>query len=111
MEGVLHMPIRNQTELVNYLRSLRTPLPLTPDDFETIVGHAQFLENGKCRGLIYGPLKEKLTFAQFETLMVELNVNISVGVRLGDKVRVHEYPTGKIDPPCVPKDDAFCNPD
>jgi hypothetical protein len=103
------MPIRNQTELVNYLRSLR--IPLTPAELDTVVGSAQFLENGKCRGLIYGPLKEKMTLGQFESLMKELNVSLSVGARIGDKVRDHEYPTGRLDKPCVDRDDAFCNPD
>jgi hypothetical protein len=104
-DGENSMAIRNRTELRNHL----IPFLLTPTELDQVVNDAKF-EDGKCRGMNFGPLKSKLAFIQFEKLMNELNVRILVGAKSGDQAQVHKYPTGRLDVPCIEKDDHFCNP-
>jgi hypothetical protein len=100
------MPIRTPGDLEILLRDWR--VELTQREQQVVIGGSLF-RGGKCVGMKYGPLKSKLTFAQFETLLIELGVRLPVGARNGDDVRPHEYPTGDIVRPCVPDDDSFCN--
>jgi hypothetical protein len=100
--------IHDQRTLFEFLRGLNTQISAA--DLDAVVGEALF-RDGKCLGMSYQLLKDKLTVGQFEQLLFGLNVQLPLGIR-GEpsKVRPHEYPTGG-NPPCVPRDDAFCNPD
>jgi hypothetical protein len=111
------MAIRSQSELLQFIRE--TPEQLlkageenySARELELLLSQASFRENGVIRGMDYGPLKSRVTLARFEILLTELNVLLPIGPLHGQRVRPNEYPTGRINDPCVERNNSFCNPD
>ena len=102
------MEIRDQQTLFEFLRGLQTQL--SGADLDNVVGEAKF-EDGRCLGMSYRLLKDKLTIGQFEQLLVGLNVRLPLGARgAPDEVEAYKYPTGRPKPnECIDRDDSFCN--
>ena len=100
------MAIESEQQLIRLLRTVRS---LDADDINVMLSTANYLPDGRLRGLYIGSMVRKCSreeIIEFFRAADAYLVGIGGAVR-GDRVYPDHYPTGGR-PPCVPRNGFSC---